>query len=135
MAPRPLPTTPVLYSPSRWTIVLLAPVVAWLEDLLDCDPASATLVAASLDVLSEHGPHLGRPLVDSIRGATITNLKELRPGSTGRSEIRVLFVFDPKRRAVLLTAGDKAGRWHKWYAVNVAIAERRYAEWLAVVSN
>ncbi|MFI6760546.1 hypothetical protein ACIBF5_15560 [Micromonospora sp. NPDC050417] len=29
-------------------------------------------------------------------------MKELRPGSTGSSEVRILFVFDPVRRAVLL---------------------------------
>ncbi len=111
--------------------MFVPPVAAWFEDLLDRDATSAALVASALNVLSERGPHLGRPLVDSLRGSTIANLKELRPGSSGRSEIRVLFVFDPKRRAVLLTAGNKAGRWHTWYAVNVAIAERRYAAWLA----
>jgi hypothetical protein len=46
----------------------------------------------------------------------IANLKELRPGSRGRSEVRILFVFDPWRSAILLVAGDKAGSWNKWYA-------------------
>jgi hypothetical protein len=32
-------------------------------------------------------------------------MKELRPGSTGRTEVRVLFAFDPKRRAILLVGG------------------------------
>jgi Phage derived protein Gp49-like (DUF891) len=41
--------------------------------------------------------------------ARLSNLKELRPGSAGRSEIRILYIFDPKRNAVLLVAGDKAG--------------------------
>ena len=41
-------------------------------------------------------------------------MKELRPGSAGRSEIRILFAFDSKRRAILLIAGDKAGRWKQW---------------------
>jgi len=42
-------------------------------------------------------------------------MKELRPGSAGRSEIRVLFVFDPWQQIVLLVAGDKAGDWRGWY--------------------
>ncbi|MFE1308531.1 type II toxin-antitoxin system RelE/ParE family toxin [Streptomyces sp. NPDC058755] len=40
--------------------------------------------------------------------------------------MRVLFAFDPVRRAVLLVAGDKAGNRQRWYDVNVPIAEERY---------
>lgn len=57
-------------------------------------------------------------------------MKELRPGSRGRTEIRILFVFDPARQAVLLVAGDKAGDWSRWHRDNIPIAERRYASWL-----
>jgi hypothetical protein len=57
-------------------------------------------------------------------------MKELRPGSVGRSEIRILFVFDPARQAVLLVAGDKAGNWFRWYRDNIPLAERRYTTWL-----
>jgi len=46
-------------------------------------------------------------------------MKELRPGSTGRTEVRVLFAFDPKRRAILLVGGDKTNAWSRWYEVNV----------------
>jgi len=56
-----------------------------------------------------------------------TALKELRPGSRGRSEVRILFVFDPWRSAILLVAGDKAGSWHKWYARMIPPAEQLYA--------
>jgi hypothetical protein len=41
-------------------------------------------------------------------------MKELRPGSSGISEIRILFAFDPKRKAVMLFAGDKQKQWNKW---------------------
>jgi hypothetical protein len=57
-------------------------------------------------------------------------LKELRPGSAGASEVRILFVFDPDRHAVLLVAGDKAGRWSAWYREAVPLAETRYAAYL-----
>ena len=53
-----------------------------------------------------------------------------RRGSRGRSEIRVLFAFDPERRAILLVAGDKAGNWTTWYTKNIPIADARYAEHL-----
>jgi hypothetical protein len=80
---------------------------------------------------SAEGPTLGRPLVDRIQGSRIHHLKELRPGSGGRSEIRVLFAFDPARSALLLLGGDKAGNWQRWYRENIPIAERLYLEYTA----
>ena len=71
--------------------------------------------------MREEGPALGRPLVDRIAGSQIHHLKELRPGSAGRSEIRVLFAFDPSRSALLL-GGDKAGNWQRWYRENIPVA-------------
>lgn len=50
-------------------------------------------------------------------------MKELHPGSVGRSEVRVLFAFDPKRMAILLIAGDKAGSWTRWYKRNFPLAD------------
>lgn len=58
------------------------------------------------------------------------NLKELRPASTGRSEIRILFVFDPWRSAILLVGGDKSGRWTGWYKIAIPEAERLYRDYL-----
>lgn len=55
------------------------------------------------------------------------NVKELRPSATN---VRILFVFDPDRQAVLLVAGDKTGEWQSWYVDNIPVAEARYAEWL-----
>ena len=57
--------------------------------------------------------------MDTLTGSRHKNLKELHPGSSGRSEIRILFAFDPRRQAILLVAGDKAGAWKKWYATNI----------------
>lgn len=62
-------------------------------------------------------------------GQPIHHLKELRPGSAGRSEIRVLFAFDPARSALLLLGGDKAGNWQRWYRQNIPIAEQLYLEY------
>jgi hypothetical protein len=58
-------------------------------------------------------------------------MKELRPGSTGGSEIRILFAFDPVRRAILLLAGDKSGQWERWYRQAIALADQRFDEHLA----
>jgi hypothetical protein len=56
--------------------------------------------------------------------------KELRPPSTGRSEIRILFCFDPWRSAILLIAGDKSGQWSRWYRDPVPEAEELNAAYL-----
>lgn len=107
---------------------MLGEVADWYEQL---DTETATLVGAALDLLEEMGPSLGRPLVDTVRGSALHNLKEVRPGSSGDSEIRILFIFDPDRNAVLLVAGDKSGYWSKWYDNNIPVAEVRYKMWPA----
>lgn len=50
-------------------------------------------------------------------------MKELRSfGGT----LRALFVFDPKRRAIVLLGGDKTDDWTGWYERNIPIADDRY---------
>ncbi|MGW4420897.1 type II toxin-antitoxin system RelE/ParE family toxin [Streptosporangium sp. NPDC004631] len=61
-----------------------------------------------------------------IKGSGLHRLKELRLGSRGRSEIRIIFAFDPTRSALLLLGGDKAGNWERWYRDNIPLAERPY---------
>lgn len=56
-------------------------------------------------------------------------------GSTGRSELRVLFAFDSQRQAILLIAGDKAGSWKKWYKANIPIADDRFDEHLKTLGG
>jgi len=113
-----------------WTVILVDEVTDWFFGLVDHDPETAESVAVAINQLESYGPSLGRPLIDSIAGSSVRNMKELRPGSRGRSEIRILFVFDPARQAVLLVAGDKAGNWTRWYRENIPLAELRYAQWL-----
>jgi hypothetical protein len=69
-------------------------------------------------------------MVDRITGSRLHNLKELRPGSSGESEVRILFIFDPVRNAVLLVAGDKSGRWQEWYREAIPMAEALYEAYL-----
>jgi hypothetical protein len=40
--------------------------------------------------------------------------------------LRVLFAFDPARRAILLIAGDKQRQWNTWYRRNVPLADDLY---------
>ena len=98
----------------------IAPIAEWLRAL---DDDSRAQVVAAVELLEEHGPQLGRPLVDTVSGSRHRRMKELRPGSSGRSELRILFAFDPVRQAILLVAGDKAGNWKSWYRKNIPLAD------------
>ena len=113
-----------------YRLEIVAEVRDWLHRLRRSDRASAILVGQAITALIEEGPSLGRPLADRIKGSRIHNLKELRPGSAGATDIRILFLFDPARNAVLLVAGDKAGQWTSWYREAIPFAEERFASYL-----
>ena len=60
-------------------------------------------------------------------------MKELICNSEGA--LRVLFVFDPRRTAILLIGGDKTGSWDRWYDRTVPIADDLYDEYLRELKN
>jgi hypothetical protein len=105
-----------------WEIYIVNEVREWIDGL---DELTSSRVVAAIDQLAEYGPGLGRPLVDTIHGSALANLKELRPGT-----VRILFAFDPWRSSILLVAGDKAGQWNSWYPEAIALAEQRYERYL-----
>ena len=102
----------------------------WYLDLCRDDPATADGIADAIEQLVTVGPALGRPLVDRIHGSRHHNMKELRPPSTGGSQVRLLFAFDPEREAVFLVAGDKSGRWASWYREAVPLADKPFDQHL-----
>jgi len=57
-------------------------------------------------MLAATGPTLSRPVVGAIETSRHNNMKELRCSKDG--QLRVLFAFDPLRRAILLIGGDKS---------------------------
>ncbi|WP_214109955.1 type II toxin-antitoxin system RelE/ParE family toxin [Acrocarpospora catenulata] len=111
----------------EWEIRVTNEFLGWISAL---DARSEAQVVDAIDRLAEGGPGLGRPLVDRLEGSQIHNLKELRPGSAGRSEIRIIFVFDPWRSAILLVGGDKSGDWSGWYRRAIPLAEELYAQYV-----
>ena len=108
-----------------WSVEFHPACEAWASRL---DQADAEALLAAIRVLRDGGPSLGRPLVDTIEASRHRNMKELRPGSTGRTEIRVLFAFDLDRKAILLVGGDKSRNWKGWYQENIPIADDRFDE-------
>jgi hypothetical protein len=108
-----------------WPVEFHTACEQWADQL---DRHDAEALLAAIRVLRDQGPTLGRPLVDTVKGSRHSNLKELRPGSTGRTEIRVLFAFDLVREAILLVGGDKSDDWTGWYETNIPIADDRFDE-------
>lgn len=118
-----------------WSIIVVEPALSWLHGLRRTDRPTLVLISQAIEALAIEGPALGRPLVDTIKGSVLPNLKELRPGSAGASEVRLLFVFDPQRQAVILVGGDKAGNWRGWYQTAVPLAETVYADHLSRIAK
>lgn len=116
----------------RWTVITHPAVGEWLAAV---DKDTFEQITAGVRELQDKGPALGRPLADTVKGSRHKNMKELRPGSSGRSEIRILFAFDTGRQAVLLVAGDKAGRWQDWYKQAIPVADDRFDEHLSRMKN
>jgi hypothetical protein len=81
---------------------------------------------AEAGFVEKFGPETGRPHVDTLKGSDYANMKELR-FEAAEGEWRVAFAFDPKRRAILLIAGDKTGvSEKKFYKRLIAKADARY---------
>ncbi len=77
-------------------------------------------------LLEQFGPQLGRPRVDTLEGSRHRNMKELRFDADD-GVWRVAFAFDPRRRAILLVAGDKSGvSERRFYRNLIAKADRRF---------
>lgn len=82
-------------------------------------------------LLLEHfGPQLGRPHVDTLKGSKFSNMKELRFQSKN-GVWRIAFAYDPKRRAILLVAGNKKGKNEKrFYKQLILKADNRFSLYL-----
>jgi hypothetical protein len=118
-----------------WEISLHPEVEAWYLAICVNDPETADLIKDAIDQLAEEGPAARRPLVDRVQGSRYHNMKELRPPSSGTSEIRMLFCFDPAREAIFLVAGDKAGNWVRWYREAIPLADERFTEHLIALKE
>src|SRR6516165_5635374 len=97
-----------------------------IRNSTNCMRMYVTELLALSRLLQQFGPQLGRPRVDTLNGSRHANMKELR-FSAADGEWRVAFAFDPKRKAILLVAGDKSGVSEKrFYRQLIAKADERF---------
>lgn len=106
-----------------WNIETTDTFDEWLDSLDDTDRANTL---ASMLVLRERGPTLSRPYADTVKGSFYSNMKELRVQSKG-DPIRAFFAFDPKRKGILLCAGNKTGNEKRFYEIMLPLADREFA--------
>jgi hypothetical protein len=79
-----------------WEVEFTDEFAEWWDSL---DEGEQEDVGASVKVLRERGPTLGRPHADLVARSAYPNMKELRTQHDGRP-YRTLFAFDPKRSLV-----------------------------------
>ncbi len=90
---------------------------------------------AHLKLLAEFGPSLGRPHVDTLKGSKHANMKELRFNASD-GVWRLVFAFDPARRAILLICGDKSGSSEKrFYKELIKKADKRFDRYLSELNG
>ena len=104
-----------------WEVLFAEEFAEWLDER---DAGLRTRIAAHVELLERFGPNLGRPRVDTVQGSAHANMKELRVQYQGEPW-RILFAFDPRRRAILLVGGNKTGD-KRWYEEQVRIADARF---------
>jgi hypothetical protein len=113
-----------------WEILVTEVYEQWFLDLTGAEQED---ILAMVNVLEIFGPELSRPYADTLHDTSkVKNLKELRIQHDGKP-YRVLYAFDPVRRAVLLCGGRKDGAQDKrFYKKMIPIAEK---EFLAHLEN
>lgn len=88
---------------------------------------------AEAQFLERMGPATSRPHVDTLKGSSYPNMKELRFEAMN-DEWRVAFAFDPRRVAVMLVGGGKVGVSEKrFYQGLIRKADERYGRHLATL--
>ena len=92
-------------------------------------------LAALIELLKMTGPLLKRPRSDTLNGSRHANMKELRFDADD-CMWRVAYAFDTRRKAILLTAGDKSGvSSTRFYKALIAKADARFDEHLAALGR
>lgn len=112
-----------------WVILQSPEFKAWYRTRL-ADEERDAIIATALR-LQQDGPAMRRPLSGIIKGSKFPNMKELIPPA---GNMRILYVFDPKRRAIFLLGGDKTDSWDEWYKTNIPIADAIYERHLAALA-
>jgi hypothetical protein len=112
----------------RTEVIATAEFKEWFNLLSEEEQASIIPV---VDLLEEKGVSLKGIYTSAILGSKLP-LRELRVQHMGKP-YRILYIFDPKRQAVLLVGGNKTGKGNRWYGPAIAAAEKSYVKYLTEI--
>jgi hypothetical protein len=113
-----------------WEVEFTDEFESWWNGLAEDEQIQ---IAPKVELLENHGPALTRPHSDVITTSNYANMKELR-AKNDEAVLRVLYAFDPRRTAILLIGGDKAGN-PKWYDEFVPVADKLFTNHLRAMAK
>ena len=113
-----------------WSVEATDEFEAWWDAL---DDAAKGSVDAYVRLLEDQGPQLPFPYSSGIEGSRHGRMRELRVQSKG-DPLRVFYAFDPRRTAVLLIGGNKAGN-DQFYREMIPVADKLYDEHLVEIGQ
>lgn len=109
-----------------WNVEHTDEFAAWWQVL---DEAEQEDIAAIVTLLETRGPQLPFPFSSGVESSRHSHMRELRVQSGGEP-LRIFYAFDPRRTAILLIGGNKAGD-DRFYDRMVPVADRLYDDHLA----
>lgn len=111
----------------RWDVLYHVKFVAEFHQFT---PSVQDEIVVLTELLRAAGPALKRPHADTLKGSRFVNMKELRFDADD-GVWRLAYAFDPRRRAILLVAGDKSGVSGKqFYKRLITQVDERFAAYL-----
>lgn len=113
-----------------WDVEVTDEFKAWWSGLTEAEWVSIERVVLLLEA---RGPHLPFPYSSGVTGSRHSAMRELRVQHLGHP-YRILYIFDPRRVALLLLGGDKTGD-DRWYVKNVPLADQIYDNYLAELED
>ncbi len=113
-----------------WEVEFTDEFGEWWAELTEADQDE---IAAAAELLGQKGPDLPFPYSSGVSGSRHPHMRELRVQSGGKP-LRVFYAFDPRRAAILLIGGAKAGE-KRFYQRMIPVADRLYDEHLEQLSD
>ena len=113
-----------------WNVEYTDEFNEWWETL---DEKEQDAIDRSVMLLEDQGPSLSYPHSSDIRQSRHGNMRELRSQCKGHP-LRTFYAYDPRRSAILLIGGDKAGN-NNFYDEMVPKADKIYDEYLKEIKE
>jgi hypothetical protein len=118
------------YNVTVWEIEYTDEFYAWWNTLNDAEKEA---VSFSVELLEQMGPALPYPHCSSVKASRHSKMRELRSQCKG-DPLRTLYIFDPRRAAILLIGGDKTGD-DRFYHEIVPKADKIYDQHLREIEE